>query len=369
MKIIQIITLGHQLYGAQKHVLDLSIELQKDKHDVLVIVGSKGLLTDQLKKEQIRYVCIKSLVREISPINDARAVFAIKNEIKKFSPDIVATHSSKAGIIGRLAARLANTPCTFTAHGWSFEEGIPYARRKLFLNIEKFTARISDRIITVAELERNYGLDCAVAPPEKLHTIYYGVNDRQSVKEKDNTENSTPVLTMVAGIRPQKDHHTLIEALAQLKQLKWKLYLLGDGPLTEKVKTQVKEYGLEDRVCFEGMVDNVPKYLVETDILVLITHWEGLPISILEGLAYSLPVIATDVAGVKEEVIDGYNGITVPPKDVVAVRDSIKQLLENTGLRTEYGNNSRKLFLKEFTMEAMYKKTIKLYREIVNEKK
>lgn len=367
MRIIQLITLGHEVYGAQKHVLDLCTVFQKDGHEVLAVVGTGGDLTDLFEEHNIKYKIVPSLKREISVLSDFKCVGDLRKVYDEFKPDIVASHSSKAGILGRVACYLSGIPNTFTAHGWSFEDGIPYLRRNVFLNIERLVGRISDRIITVANLGREHGLKNKVARPEKLTTIYYGVADTGSKFTKEQQDIFT--MTMVAGFREQKDHATLIEALIPLKDREWQLLLLGHGPLLDDVIAQTKAAGLDHKIKFEGMVPNVPDYLNKTDLMVLTTNWEGLPISILEGLSFGLPVVASDVSGVSEEVINEYNGLLVDRGNVEQVTAAISKLLDNPAQLKEYSKNSRLLFEKEFTQEAMYKKTKALYQEVIALKK
>lgn len=368
MKVIQAITLGHEIYGAQSHVLELSREMKKNGHEVLVVVGTVGALTDKLTEDGIAFQHVTSLVHPINLVQDCKAVFALYRIIQDFKPDLVATHSSKAGIIGRMAAALAKVPRTFTAHGWSFADGIPLPQRKLALFLERLVGRFSDRIIAVADREREFGLKHGVADPDHIVTIHYGTQDNSLYQLSDcpiKVTQTTPVsLTMVAGFRKQKDHPTLFKALAELKDLPWELSLLGDGELQTEMETMVQQLEIADRVTFYGLVDNVEDYLRRTDVMVLTTNWEGLPISIIEALSFGLPVIATAVAGTKEQVIDQYNGITVKRGDVEEVREALRLLITRPDLRAEYGISSRELFLDRFLLSTMYKKTLSVYQEI-----
>jgi len=364
MKILQVITIGHELYGAQKHVLDLCVMLKQDGHEVMVVTGTAGTLTDLLTQEGVSFTIIDSLVHPVKPGKDVRFVRDLISFIKSYQPDLVASHSSKAGLLTRLACRRAKVPNTFTSHGWSFEGGIPFVKRMIFLTAERAAGRISDGIITVAEAGREYGLQKKVAKAEKIVTIHNGVEDISGQYSKVKSDRFT--ITMVAGLRPQKDHFTLIEALEKVKHLDWEVFFLGDGPLTETLVEKTRSLKLMDRIHFKGAVSNVGDYLCRSHLLTLITNWEGFPISILEGLSFGLPILATDVAGVKEQVIDDYNGITVPPKDVDAVASALESMMKSPKKLAEMGRNSRELFEQKFTREAMYKKTVALYRNLIN---
>ncbi|MDB4766602.1 glycosyltransferase family 4 protein [bacterium] len=366
MRILQVITLGLEIYGAQRHVLDLCTLLKNDGHEVKVVVGTAGRVTEILTQQGIDFVVLPRLKREIDPISDIKCIGDLRKVYTEFAPDLVASHSSKAGILARVACYLSGIPNTFTAHGWSFEEGIPFLKRTIFLNIERLAGRFSDRIIAVANTGRDLGLKHKVAPPEKLVTIWNGAEDKGAQFQKEKQDVFT--MTMVAGFRKQKDHATLIDALAQLKDDTWQLFLLGNGELMEDMKTKVIENGLGDRIFFEGAVSDVPSYLNKTDLMLLITNWEGLPISILEGLSFSLPVVASDVSGVREEVFDRHNGLLVERGNVNQTKEALKELMDNPDLIEEYGRNSRLLFKEKFTREAMYEQTKSVYEEIIASK-
>ncbi len=364
MRISQVITLGHELYGAQKHVLDLATAFNDDGHDVMVMVGTTGRLTDLCSERGVPWQQIESLQRSIRPLKDYRAFAELKSAMSEFKPDVVASHSSKSGIIARLVCNKLEIPNTFTAHGWSFEDGVPPMRRKMYKTIERLVGRVSCKIITVSELGKELANENKIVPPEKLEMIYYGTDDVGSQYPKD--QQSTFTMTMAAGFREQKDHETLVHALARVKDRPWQINFLGDGPLRPQIEALVNQYGMQDKVHFRGMVNNVPEYMAQTDLLVLITNWEGLPISTLEGLTFSLPVLASDVSGVREQVVDGYNGLTVGRGDVDDVERALKTILDQPEKLAEYGKNSRALYEQHFTHEAMYRDTKTLYQSIID---
>ncbi len=365
MRIIQVITIGHELYGAQKHVLDLSQALAKHGHKVLVVVGSLGRLSEELEKAGVAVKHIPSLQRSINPKTDWRCLSQLRQCFAQFKPDLVASHSTKAGILARVACYLDSIPNTFTAHGWSFESGVPFLRRNAFRLIEKFVGMLSCKIITCSEIGKEFALDAGVGTPQKIQPIHYGVDDLG--KDFPRNKQNVFTMTMVAGFREQKDHTTFLNALAKLKHLDWQVFLLGEGSLLPDAKQLVKDNHLENRIFFEGAVSDVPRYLSMTDLQVLITNWEGLPISILEGLSFSLPSLASDVSGVREEVIHDYNGLTVPQADVDATAAAIETLISNPDRLADYSNAARALFEKNFTFEAMFSKTLALYEELAGQ--
>jgi len=371
MKVLQIITLGNLYYGAQSHVLNLSQGLVERGHDVLVAMGPTGVFNDRLEEVGLPWVHIPSLVHEINLAKDLQTIWEIRSLIKLEKPDLIATHSGKAGVVGRVAAKLAGVPSTYTAHGWTFAQGVPNRRRLIALYTEKLTAKITDRIITVANADKEYALSQGVSNKYQMETVYYGVSDQTGNHEDTSAslikpDNGEPiVLTMIAGFRPQKDHLTLLLALSSLKNLNWKLQLLGDGELKESIERKVAELDLHNRVQFYGAVKDVFDYLSQTDVLILITHWEGLPISTLEGLAHGLPVVATDVAGVREQVINDENGFLTDHENVDSVKNALEKLILNQDLRDRFSKSSRQLFEDKFTLDVMVDRTVDLYTDVL----
>ncbi|MEZ6135907.1 MAG: glycosyltransferase family 4 protein [Pirellulaceae bacterium] len=366
MRILQVITIGHELYGAQKHVLDLSALLCEAGHEVQVAVGTEGPLTDALASCGIPYAVVDSLVRPIRPVTDFRSIGELKTLIRRFQPDLVASHSSKAGITSRMACRSLRIPNVFTAHGWSFEEGIPALKRNVFRRLERLAAKSGDPIIAVSNIGRAFAVEQGVASSNQVRTVYYGVADQSPYFQRQTSDVFT--MTMVAGFRQQKDHATLIRALAGLEvEEPWQLYLLGDGDLRPTIERQVAAAGLADQVHFLGAVNvsNVPEYLSTTDLMVLTTNWEGLPISILEGLAFGLPVVASDVSGVREGVIHEYNGLLTERGNVEQVRSALHRLMTSPTQRNTYGANSRQLFERSFTQAAMLANTLEVYQAAI----
>ena len=367
MRIVQIITRGAPFYGAQSHVLDLAVLQHQAGHQVHVIVGVEGELTHRLAAQGVKFHVVERMKRNIRPWRDYKSIADLREVLRQIQPDIVATHSSKAGVVGRLAAQAEEIPNIFTAHGWSFEENIPFLRREAFAMIERWVGKKTDHFIAVADLGRTLGLQRSIAPKERISTIRYGVTDLSQSCQRDLSEPFT--MTMVAGFRKQKDHATLLDALSQLKDRSWKLNLLGDGELMESVKRQAVRLEIDKHIDFTGAVTNVTDYLAKTDVKLLITNWEGLPISVIEALSLGIPVIASNVSGVSEEVIHEHNGLLTQRGNTESVRQAICKLMDNPSLRTTYGENSRAMYEEHFSPQLMLEKTIQVYELAMNRRR
>jgi glycosyltransferase involved in cell wall biosynthesis len=361
MKVLQVITLFDSIYGAQKHVLDLSEGLKKRGHDVKILTGRKGIISQIAKSKHIDVIEFKSLKHNINLISDIVFLFTFIVFVIKEKPDYIHSHSSKAGILVRIVCFILNVPNCFTAHGWSFEDGIPFIRRNFYRIIETIVGFISFKVVAVSEYGKKYALDLKILNTNKIEVIPYGINNNDYVPNIKNYNDRTIVFIMVAGFREQKDHETLFKALKNINSFDWIIYFLGDGPNEIFFKKLSIDYGIESKCIFVGAVLDTSEYYKKSDIKILSTNWEGLPISILESLSYGLPVIATNVGGINEEVIDKWNGFLFKKKSVEELQFSLEKLLINRKIINELSINSRKLFEEKYTFELMIDKIENLY--------
>lgn len=348
--------------GAQSHILEILHGL-KDKYEFILATGESGFLLNQAKRAGVKTFLLPSLKRKISPSVDYSAYNEITQLIHDIKPDIIHTHSSKAGILGRLAAKRLGVRNVFTAHGWAFADGTPLTRKLIGIPTEYIAAKWCDRIITVSQADKDLAVKYKICRQEKITVVHNGITDiEQSPVAKDQTR--TPVLTMVARLAPQKNFIGLIDALSSIKE-PYLLQIVGDGPDLEKVKRHAKQLAIDKNISFMGSRSDVPEILAETDIFILSSDWEGYPISILEAMRAGLPIICTRVGGTPEAVINEKNGLLVSRGDTQALAFAISRLIINTQERQEFGRNSRALFEQQGTTEIMLKKIIETYNSIL----
>lgn len=350
-----VITRGDSIGGAQIHVRDLAAGAARRGHRVAVAVGTPGPFLDLLKQAGISSFVIPGLGRNLDPVGDLRAILGLRGVIRRWKPDLVACHTAKAGLVGRLAAWWSGVPAQYTVHGWQFADGISPVQRLLVLAAETLLARVTRMIITVSEYDRKLGLRFRVAPADRIVTVHNGM----PAEGEPPAPGVSPTvrLVMVARFQPQKDHGTLFAALDRLADLPWSLHLVGDGPDLARWRTWVRDRGWETRVVFHGLSLNVPGILARSDIFVLASRWEGFPNSILEAMRAGLPVVATGVGGVSEAVVEGVTGMVVPPADPERLAGALAQLLADRTLRQKWGARGRERFESEFTFERMLDKT------------
>jgi glycosyltransferase involved in cell wall biosynthesis len=367
-RILYIITQG-LLGGAQTHIRHLC-EILKEDCDVHVAVGVYGPLVENLSQEGIAVHVVPSLVRPISLFKDIGGFRELKRLIKSVKPDLISTHSSKAGILGRLAAKACGVPVIFTAHGWAFTEGVPLTKRIIYIGAERLAAKWADKIICVSENDRRLALGYGVASPDKLITIHNGMPIiTGTFNNKRDKENKTLELIMVARFSEPKDHQLLLHTVRQLKSNNNYIFsLVGDGELLESTRSLCLEMGIEDKVRFLGSRQDVPELLAGADGFVLTSNWEGLPRSIIEAMRAGLPVIASDVGGVRELVEEGVTGYLVPRGGAETLKARLEMLIDNPELRHQMGKAGYERFIEKFTFDRMLKETVKVYEEVLQKR-
>jgi glycosyltransferase involved in cell wall biosynthesis len=360
MRIVQIITRADALGGASVHVRDLCCALAKNGDDVTVLIGGDGPVTEDLRSHGVACRTIRHLQRRPDPVRDLLAVAEIVVALRTLRPDLVATHTAKAGALGRLAAALLNTPCVYTAHGWSITDRSSSRWGAIFRYIERLAGLFSPYIINVCNSEQTLALAYKIAKPSKLVVVHNGVHDVPSELRADPLV-QPPRIVMVARMDQQKDHPTLIHALAALKHKAWQLELIGDGPRRPDLVSLVRRCGLENRVSFLGESSRVAQRIAKYQIFVLTTNFEGFPLSILEAMRSGLPVIATDVNGVSEQVVNGDTGLLVGKRNIASVQNALATLIDGPRLRKQMGDSGRHLYESRFTFDLMFKRTRAVY--------
>jgi glycosyltransferase involved in cell wall biosynthesis len=361
MRIVHVLTRGDVLGGAQSHVRELSLELRSLGHDVSVITGAPGIFTDQLRQAGIPWLPVRSLVRPVRPHRDVAALVELWCALRELKPDLVCAHTAKAGSLARAAARLHRIPSVFTPHGWSIFDRTSLRTKPLFCWTERLASRLGTRVINVCEYERGVAQRFSICPAKALEVVHNGIADIPFGRLRP-IDVQPPVIVMVARFASQKDHGTLLQALSGLLRKEWHLLLVGAGELKPRVSAQVDALGLSGRVSILPPESDVSRLLMETQIFVLSTNFEALPISILEAMRAALPVVATDVGGIAESVRHEETGLLVGRGDVAGLRDALARLIACPPLRVAMGSAGRRLWRAEFTAGAMAARTVEVYK-------
>lgn len=370
---------GAEYGGGSTYVLLLMKALREHGWKVC-FASTPGLTLDAVEAAGYPVFPVPAMQREIRPWSDLRALVQLVRIIRQIRPAVVHTHTSKGGFLGRLAARMAGVPVIIhTVHGFAFHEGISKGRKLLYLNLERAAARWCDRIISVNNEDRLQALSCGIAGPDKIVTIYNGIDttpfdryyDRNEIRREFGAGDSNVLVGMVARLAPSKAPLDFILAAHYVLDYRndVKFVLVGDGPLRKEIEKAVRELDRTGAVFVIGHRTDVPALLSAMDIFVMTTLWEGLPIAVLEAMAMRKPVVATDVRGPREVVRHGETGYLVPPKSPIAVGKAVLELIDRVDQAKEMGLKGRRLVEEVFNISTMTERTINVYEETLMRKK
>jgi glycosyltransferase involved in cell wall biosynthesis len=360
MKIAQIVTRGDTLGGAQTHVRELSLQLRSMGHDITVITGAPGIFSEQMKQAGITCIPLPSMVRPLSPHRDLAAVVQLIRVLRELEPELVCTHTAKAGSLGRVAAWLQQIPSVFTPHGWSMLDRVSAQAHPFYRWTESLAARLGTCVINVCEFERECARQSGIGSKCKLEMVHNGISEI-SLERTRPVEEQPPTLVMVARYAPQKDHATLLEALSGIHGKEWTLVLVGSGQLEPYITAHIRRLRMESRVRFLPPETDVPRLLMTAQIFVLSTHFEAFPMSILEAMRAALPVVATRVGGIPEAVRHGHTGLLVAHRDVLGLRESLARLVAEPDVRVRLGAAGQQLWASRFTGATMTARTLEVY--------
>ncbi|KRB81841.1 glycosyltransferase family 4 protein [Noviherbaspirillum sp. Root189] len=359
MKKIAMMVTKSEFGGGQEYIRILMSQIANAQF--MLVTGDRGYLTEFAGSMNIRVHVCDSLVHPISPRKDLAALTDVYALLRRERPDLVHANSSKAGVIGRAAATLAGIPAVFTAHGWAFTEGVSRRQAQIATVVEKMVAPLAKKIICVSDYDRSLALRKGVGDAAQMVTVHNGIPD--IAPPVAPVLNAVPRIVMVARFAAPKDYETLLRAAALFQPQDLRVECVGDGPDLVASRSLAKELGVEDRVIFHGARSDVAALLSDADIFVLLSRWEGLPISILEAMRAGLPVIASRVGGVPEAVEDGVTGILLERNDAGALADALRSLISDPPRRRAMGIHARQRFLAHFSAERMVQQTQQIYAQ------
>lgn len=344
--------------GAQSHVLLLIQELA-NSFEFTLVAGDDGWLVSKARESGVRVVVVPGLHNSGTPVAAIQGLATLVRMLRDIRPGVVHAHSTRAGVLVRLAALIVGTPAVFTVHGWGFTEGVPKKRAAVVQVVERLLARATAKIVTVSDYDRALALRRRVADASKLRRIYNGVADIPF--HLPRPPRHTPHLLFVARLAAPKDPVLLLDALSMVKDLKWRLTIVGDGPLRSLVEERRINSGLDSRVELLGYRADVNRLLEEADMFVLPSKYEAFPISILEAMRAGLPVVASNVGGVSEAVVHGKTGILIDRDSLADWVAALRSLIGNAALRVGMGLAGRTVYLERFTAARMTAEVSEVY--------
>ena len=384
MKIVHIIT-RLILGGAQENTLITCKGLAARGHDITLITGPafgpEGQLFEQTKNQKYKTIIVDKLRRQISPVLDIAAYREIKRLLEKIRPDIVHTHSAKAGILGRFAAyQLRNWPkIVHSVHGLAFHEYQNKLLNKFYIAVEKAAAKKTDAFISVADAMTQKSLAAGIGRAEQYITAYSAIEEddflnpiseqkRGQFRKKYDIPDDAIVLVTIARLFHLKGHKYIIESAKELAErfdnCIW--LFVGDGILKDQLQRQIAAYGLSDKFRFTGLlpVQQMPLVIQSSDILVHCSLREGLARVLPQALLCGKAVISFDIDGAAE-VVNPDTGRLIEPQNVEQLTDACAELLANTKLRTELGKSGREFVKEKFAPEVMVDKIEQLYQRLL----
>lgn len=341
-----------ELGGAQENTLYTCQHLDRERFRVVLVYGPGGLMDDEARgSERLEIVEVPELVRAIAPRSDSIALKKLTRVFRDLALEhcqlglrkdriLVHTHSSKAGVLGRLAARRASIPkVVHGIHGFGFHAGQHPLKRALFLNAERVAGRITDAFVSVSERILGEARQLGIVPPgtpsevirsgmvlDPLRNGPGRVEARRALGLPEDDE----IVVSIANFKPQKDPLTLISAFAELAAARPRARLVyaGDGGLRPQVERAVRQARLVDRVHLLGWRRDIPQLLAAADVVALSSIFEGLPRSAVQAVAARRPFVGTRVDGTPEIIREGRDGYLVAPRDPSALAQALARALD-----------------------------------------
>ncbi|MGR8934297.1 MAG: glycosyltransferase family 4 protein [Gammaproteobacteria bacterium] len=369
---------GHSRDRYEVHLAAGSIEAGEDYSD----------WSERAREYADNLFIIPALRRAIHLHDDLRAVREIAALIKKENYQIIHTHTSKAGLLGRIAARLAGVPVvihTFHAFAWqvaythrasTWKRRTSAVKERFYVALERYGASLSDALITVADLNKQEALERNVAPPEKFSTIYSGIDlnrfnlcvrDRNTLCRAMGLDPDRPIVGMIGRLSVQKAPLDFVSAAKQVLEQKpqTQFFLVGDGPLLNDVQAAI---GTEHRIKVFGFSDNIAEIFALLDVFALSSLWEGLGRALTEAMIMNVPVAATRVGGVPELVHHGETGLLSEPGDSGQLAENIIWLLNHPQEARDMGARARARVVPAFCERHMVQQIEALYERMLSEK-
>lgn len=339
--------------------------------------GAEGDMTYYAAERGVTPIIIPTLGRELHPIRDLSTLWKLYRLLRQLKPDVVATHTAKAGFVGRVAAWLAGVPViVHTYHGHVFHGYFSPAKTRLFLLLERFTARLSNRLIALTPGQRDDLVNVYhIAPAGKFTVMGYGLDLSAFAAAQRRTgdfrrawgvADDAPLITIVGRLAPVKNHALFLQAAAKVREAlpAARFALVGDGELRAELETQVDALGLRDAVFFTGWQKDVAPVYADSDVLVISSVNEGTPFTVIEAMATGCPVVSTAVGGVPDFLNQGELGKLVPSGDADALAAALIETVRNP----PDAEALRALIVERYGIDRLVRDLDGLYRGLLEKK-
>ncbi|MFC4524124.1 glycosyltransferase family 4 protein [Cupriavidus pinatubonensis] len=346
-----------EIGGAQAHVADL-MQAMRQHADVTLLAGGDGHLFATAQAAGIPAICLRTLDNALSPVRAVRALRELNTALRQVAPDIIHAHSAKAGALGRIAGWMRGIPVIYTVHGFAFKPAAPWRQRLAARVAEWLLAPLTTRLICVADGERELARSLPIAA-SRISVIRNGLDDV--------TARATPGaplrrIAMVARFARPKRPDVLLDAFAQAGLTDCELVMAGDGPQLAAIRARAQALA-PACVGLPGSVHDVPALLASAQVFVLVSDHEAFPLSVLEAMRAGLPVIASDLPGIREQLDDGRCGILLEDNRPQTLARALQALAADAPRRETLGRLARQRWEQQFGLTRMIQATWAVYQD------
>jgi len=382
MKVVHVIT-RLIIGGAQENTL-LTVEDQHHLHgdEVALItgpgLGPEGSLEERARQGGLDLRIVPEMHRSLHPLRDVQSYRRIVALLRDIRPQIVHTHSSKAGVLGRAAAKKLGIPAVHTIHGASFHYGQNPLLHRFYIAAERWAARRTSHFISVCNAMTDQYVQAGIAARDNFTTVYSGMEvepflnpprPRDVVRRELGLAPEHVVIGKVARLFHLKGHEFVIAAARDVaaRHPQARFLFVGDGILREQYQRQIAQAGIADRFVFTGLVPprQIPELIHACDVVVHTSLWEGLARVLPQALIAGKPVVSYDVDGAREVVIPGETGFLLPPQSVDELAEALGTLIADAPLRERLGRTGRERFTDQFRHETMTRQIRDVYAKVL----
>jgi glycosyltransferase involved in cell wall biosynthesis len=371
-------------FTLDKFLAPLCFRLQNEGFDVTAACTESTHMAP-LREKGLR--CVDLPISRSMNIKDHwRSYRCLSRWLKEEHFDIIHVHTPIASLIGRVAAARRGVPIRlYTAHGFYFHDDMPALKRCFHIGLERFGALFHHYLFTQSDEDRQAAVRLGLAKPDTVRTIGNGVDmqrfdpgrfsaaDRAEMRRSLGLEPEHTVLTIIARLVREKGYLELLPAFAELARSRPYLRLLVIGGAlesdhddsTDAIETQIETLSIRDKIVFAGHRTDIPELLNASDLYTLPSWREGMPRSIIEAMAMGLPVVATDIRGCREEIVDGQSGLLVPVRDAEKLSEALARLIDSPALRGEYGRAASERARTLYDEDLVFQRQLEIYQQLI----
>jgi glycosyltransferase involved in cell wall biosynthesis len=375
MRIIHIV--GSSRFGGEAFVIAHLARLARSLNWEVEVMATDPPAQEFYRENSINVIPLAGIQREINAVTDTLAIARVYRFLDSQKYDIVQTHTSKGGAVGRIAACLAHVPVIIhTVHGFAFHEQSSPFELAMYSLFERIAAQFCNRIVTVSEYHRHWALNLGIGNPNKIVAIPNGISlanmtpsaTRAEIRQAWNIGSNEFLIVSTGRLARQKGLEFLLLAAPYLEPYlgqPFRIFLAGSGELEAELKRLANSLGFRDRVEFLGFRRDIGNIILAADLVVLPSLWEGLSISLLEAMAMKKPIVTTSIGSNLEVVKDGESALIVPPKNPGALADAIVRLARDSTLRSRLAEEALARYKQQYTVHKMLEGYRQLYLELL----